>query len=139
VPVRGWSTLARKALRFALKLSPEVCAVQIWMGEEETNPLPEQWIEYVEAPAIAAGLKPPELEVIYSPYRHLFAPLINYVLQVKDRNPDRQIAVVISELVEHRWYHYLLHKQRAEALKLLLLLRGDERIVIINVPWYLKV
>jgi amino acid transporter len=138
VPVRGWSTLARKALRFALKLSPEVCAVQIWTGEEESNPLPKQWTEYVEAPTIAAGLKPPELQVIYSPYRHLFTPLINYILQVKDENPERNIAVVISELVEHRWYHYLLHNQRAEALKLLLLLRGDERIVIVNVPWYLK-
>jgi hypothetical protein len=40
--------------------------------------------------------------------------------------------------VEQRWYHYLLHNQRAEVLKTLLLLHGDQRIVLINVPWYLR-
>lgn len=138
VPVRGWSTLARKGLRFALKLSPDVHAVQVWIGEEGKNPFPAQWKAYVEAPAQAAGVAAPKLTVIPSPYRRLMTPLIDYILNVKNQNPDRQIAVVISELVEHRWYHYLLHNQRAEALKLLLLVRGDQRIVIVNVPWYLK-
>jgi hypothetical protein len=45
--------------------------------------------------------------------------------------------VVISELVEARWYHYLLHNQRATALKAALLLRGNNRVIVINVPWYL--
>jgi hypothetical protein len=32
----------------------------------------------------------------------------------------------------------LLHNQQGEVLKALLLLRAQERVVIIGVPWYLK-
>jgi hypothetical protein len=53
------------------------------------------------------------------------------------RNPDRQIAVVVPNLVERRWYQRFLHNQRGELLTALLLLNGNRRIVIVNVPWYL--
>jgi len=44
----------------------------------------------------------------------------------------------IPELVEKRWYEYFLHNHRAEALKALLLLHDRERIIIVNIPWYMK-
>ena len=44
---------------------------------------------------------------------------------------------MIPELVSRRWYHYFLHNQRGKLLAALLLVKGDRRIVIINVPWYL--
>ena len=75
---------------------------------------------------------------VASPYRHVFNPLIDYILEVKRAHPDRQIAVLIPELVARRWYHHLLHNKRAAMLKALLLVRGDEDIVVINVPWYLS-
>lgn len=138
VPLRGWSKMSRKALRFALKLSPDVYGVQVSLPEETAN-IQAQWELYVAMPAREGRMEsPPQLVVIESPYRRLFGPLIEYILKVRDENPDRQIAVVISELVEARWYHYLLHKQRAESLRMLLLLRGNERIIIINIPWYLR-
>jgi amino acid transporter len=136
VPVKGWDMIARKGLRFALKLSSEVYVVQICVEGEEAD-LRQHWTDYVEQPATAAGLPPPRLVLIQSPYRHVFTPLLTYISQLKDANPNRQIAVIIPELVEHRWYHYLLHNQRAAILKALLLLRGDQRVVVINVPWYL--
>jgi hypothetical protein len=40
--------------------------------------------------------------------------------------------------VQRRWYHHLLHNKRAAVLKGLLLLKGNQRIVVINVPWYLE-
>jgi hypothetical protein len=33
---------------------------------------------------------------------------------------------------------YPLHNKRAEILKWFILLKGNERIVLINVPWYTK-
>jgi amino acid transporter len=137
VPIQGWDMIARKGLRFALKLSPEVYVVQI-CDEDAQERLRAHWAEYVEQPAQAAGLPAPQLVVIPSPYRHLFSLLLAYITQLKNAHPDRQIAVIIPELVEHRWYHYLLHNQRASLLKALLLLRGDQRVVVINVPWYLS-
>ncbi len=137
VPVREWNMLAQKGLRFALKLSPDVYAVQI-LVQEDVDDLAARWSELVEAPTKAAGLSTPQLVTIQSPYRSLFAPLLKYILQMHKQYPDRQIAVIIPELVEHHWYHYFLHNQRASVLKALLLLRGDQRIVVINVPWYLS-
>src|SRR6266542_2484969 len=136
VPIQGWDMIARKGLRFALKLSPEVYVVQI-CDEDAQERLRAHWADYVEQPARAAGLPAPQLVVIPSPYRHLFSLLLAYITQLKDSHPNRQLAVIIPQLIEHRWYHYLLHNQRASILKALLLLRGDQRVVVINVPWYL--
>jgi hypothetical protein len=136
VPLRGWDMPAHKALRFAMKLSPDVYAVQI-RTDEAREDLRDRWEEFVDAPARAAGLTPPHLEVIPSPYRRLFGLLLDYIGRLKADHPDRQIAVIVPELIEYRWYHYLLHNQRAQVLKTLLMLRGGQRVVVINVPWYL--
>jgi amino acid transporter len=138
VPVRRWDTLTQQGLRFALKLSTEVCAVHIAASDTEAAILQAEWVHYVAAPARQAGLPPPRLEVIASPYRRLLTPLLNFITTLKEEHPDRQIAVIIPELVECHWYQYLLHNQRATGLKAALLFRGDQRVVVINVPWYLS-
>jgi hypothetical protein len=112
--------------------------VQIRTGEAAEDDLERRWHELVEVPVRDAGLPLPKLVEVPSPYRHVFNPLFNYVVQMKARHPDRQIAVLIPELVAARWYHHLLHNKRATMLKTLLLVRGDDDIVVINVPWYLE-
>ena len=57
---------------------------------------------------------------------------------LEKKYPNRYLAVVVPEFVERHWYHYLLHNQRASVLKALLLVKGDQRISVINVPWYLE-
>ncbi len=86
-----------------------------------------------------AGLAAPELVVLPSPYRLVLAPIVDYVLEAERANPGQQIAVLIPELVERHWYHHLFHNKRASVLKALLLVRGNQRIVVINVPLYLDV
>jgi amino acid transporter len=137
VPISGWTKMAQKGLRFALKLSDDIVAVQVRAGGAGENDLRARWTEYVEEPASRAGMAVPRLVTIDSPFRHVFNPLLDFVLDVKRQHPDRQIAVLIPELVARRWYHHLLHNKRAAMLKALLLVRGDEDIVVINVPWYL--
>jgi hypothetical protein len=48
------------------------------------------------------------------------------------------VAVLVPELVERRWLYYLLHRQRSTALKLILYRKGDRRIIVINIPWYIS-
>jgi len=48
------------------------------------------------------------------------------------------IAVIVPELVETRWYHFILHNQTAAIIKAYLLFSGFRRVVVINVPWYLS-
>ncbi|MBC8140276.1 MAG: APC family permease [Armatimonadetes bacterium] len=139
LPVKEWDAITERALRFALRLSPDVVGVHVSTDSAEAFALQEQWREFVTEPATAAGLNPPRLAVVSSPYRRLFNPLLDYINFLKREIPEnRQIAVVIPELVESHWSQYLLHNQRATGLKAALLLRGDNRVVVINVPWYLE-
>jgi hypothetical protein len=96
------------------------------------------WDRDVRAPAEAAGLPVPRLTVLKSPYRFVIHPILKFVLRVEREHKDRTVAVLIPELVEKRWYQYFLHNQRARLLSTLLLLQGDQRIVIVSVPWYLE-
>ena len=137
VTVQNWGKIVQRALQFALTLSPDIRAVHV-TTEEEAEPLREEWSKYVEEPVKRAGRRPPQLVVLPSPYRLVLRPILDYVLRAEKEHPDRQIAIIVPELVERHWYHYPLHNQRAEILKALILLHGSDRIVLINVPWYLK-
>jgi hypothetical protein len=130
VPVEKWNAATEKALRFGMTLSPDVRAVHVTCDADESRP---SWL--AELPA---ETRQPMQVTLPSPYRLVIHPIVDYVLKVEKENPGRTIAVVIASMVERHWYHYFLHNQRAEILTALLLMGGDERINIINVPWYLK-
>lgn len=98
----------------------------------------DQWRRYVEEPLEGASCAKPRLNVVRSPYRRLFGPLLTFPLETWERLPERTVAVVISELVEARWCQYLLHNQRTTVLKAALLLHRGSRVVVVNVPWYLE-
>jgi amino acid transporter len=134
VPVTGWTRVTEKALLFAMRLAPEVHAVQVLGEEVPTEDLSGRWAELVENPAREAGMKPPSLKVIRSKYRELLRPVVDYTRELVRKNPGRIVAVVMPELVERRWYHYFLSD--ATLLRGMLLLRGNPRIAIVTVPWY---
>jgi amino acid transporter len=134
LPIEHWSRISKKALRFALTISPEVTGLHIACEGDEN--LYQEWAEFVEKPALQVGLPTPKLVTLPSPYRFVISPILDYVLALETKNPDRQVAVIIPELVERRWYYYFLHNQRAAVLKTLLYVRGGQRIIVINVPWY---
>lgn len=136
VPIDEWNKVAQKALRFALTLSDDIQVLHIDSGEK-SDELSKHWNEYVGEAARHLHRRIPELVVLKSPYRYVVAPILNYVLKLEREHTDRYVAVVLSELVERRWYQYILHNQRAQLLTGLLLVSGDRRIVPINVPWYL--
>lgn len=130
VPVDEWNAATEKALRFAMTLSPDVQAVHVTCEADENRP---HWL--AQQPE---DLPKPKMVTLPSPYRMVMHPLVNYVLGVEKENPGRTIGVVIASMVERHWYHYFLHNQRGQMLTALLLIGGDRRINIINVPWYLK-
>jgi amino acid transporter len=136
IPLQGWNHTVKKSLRFALKIATDVRAVNIDTGEG-SDPIRQTWKRFVEEPTMRAGLATPQLIVLPSPYRTILAPIVDYVLELERTCPDQQIAVLIPELVERKWYHHMLHNKRASVLKALLLLKGNQRVVVINVPWYL--
>jgi amino acid transporter len=136
VPLERWSAVSKKALMFALSISPDVIGLHV--DCEWTELLKKEWQEYVEKPAQEVGLSAPRLVILPSPYRYVSSPLVEYVLDVQKKDPARQLAVLIPEVVERHWYYYFLHNQRAAVLKTLLYIRGNQRIAVVNVPWYIE-
>jgi len=132
-----WNKVSQKALRFALTLSREVVAVHI-RADEDVDDIAPRWKELVEEPARRAKMTPPKLVVVQSPYRHVITPIFTFILKLERENQDRRIAVLIPHLIERRWFHSFLHNQRAQLLTALLMLKGNQRISIVNVPWYVK-
>ncbi len=130
VPVDRWNAATEKALQFAMTLSPDVQAVHVTCDADNDR---APWSD--KAPP---NTRLPKLVTLPSPFRLIVHPIVDYVLKVEKENPSRTVAVVIASMVERHWYHYFLHNQRGQMLTALLLLAGDERINIINVPWYLK-
>jgi hypothetical protein len=137
VPIVDWSSIGENALRFAMAISREVEVLHI-ESEDDAKSLKRIWPAHVEEPAREAKQAVPRLTVLKSPFRFVVQPIIDHVLEVERNNPDRTIAVVLPELVESRWYQYFLHNQRAKLLVAGLLSQGTHRIVIVNVPWYLR-
>jgi amino acid transporter len=137
VPLDRWSRITEKGIRFALALSHEVQAVHVDCGEHDQT-LDAVWQRNVVGPVKAAGLPVPELITLQSPYRFIILPLVNHVLQIEKEHPGRMIAVLVPELVVRHWWENLMHNQRAELLKLLLLVKGNQGIVVLNIPWYLQ-
>jgi len=138
VPLKRLDRVGRKALRLAASMSPDVRVLHVLTQAPDEDPLQVHWREHVEEPFREAGLKPPELVVIPSEYREFFDPLLKYVRSQVRVSPHRYVAVLVPELVERRWYHFLLHSHRATLLKELLLYRGGPQVVIIDTPWHLR-
>jgi len=138
LPVAGWDKATMKAMGVAFELSHEIKVIHIQLDQHDGKDLEDRWEEFVVKPAKAANIPPPQLELRPSPYRRILTPIIEIALREAKQNPDRQVAVVIPELVEKRWYNYVLHNQRAAALKTMLYFLGNKNIIVINVPWYME-
>jgi hypothetical protein len=137
VPVQSWSKLTSRGLRFALELSDDVRALHILTQDTTICELTTVWEELVGGPARAAGLAVPRLVLKKSTYRQFFAPLIDYVEQVRDEHADRDVILIVPDLVVRRWYHRFLHNNRGTVLRALVRRRGGARVVVVNTPFYL--
>jgi hypothetical protein len=143
IPMDRWSRISEKGLRFALMLSDDIRAIHVHTGddqdiEDKDDELTPIWQHMVVEPLQAAKLPIPKLIIVRSPFRYIVQPLVECILKIEAENPHRQIAVMVPELVVSRWWQNLLHNQRAQVLKLLLLVKGSQRVLVINIPWYLN-
>ena len=142
VPIRGWDRLAERAVRYGLRMSSEVIAVHLtWLegpdAEEHAAQLRRRWHADVERPAREAGLNPPRLVQIPSPYRSIIAPLLKFVLQLRERHPGRALTVAIPALVEAHWWDHLMHTRRVDRIRKTLMRHGGSQLAVVLVPWTL--
>ncbi len=137
VPVDRWSRITEKAISFALSMSSDIRCLHVQIADDPDE-ICEDWEKDVAAPLRAAGKCVPKLEILRSPYRYVLLPVVDYVLKAERESSFHKICVLVPELVVRHWWENLLHNRRAELLKAILLVRGNRRIVVINIPWYLE-
>jgi amino acid transporter len=137
IPMARWDRITEKALRFGMLMSKQVKIVHVHAEGEGDEGLEGQWDDMIVGPIRAHRMEEPELVTIESSYRFILQPLMEYILELEDLNPGRKIAVLLPELVVRHWWENALHNQRVQLLKILLLVRGNQRIVVVNIPWYL--
>jgi amino acid transporter len=135
IPMARWDKITEKAMRFGMLMSPVVKVVHV--DSDDSDALGCVWDQMVIKPVRDHSMAEPELITVNSTYRTIISPLMDYVLRLEDENPGRKIAVLLPELVVRHWWENLLHNQRVQLLKLMLLLKGNQRIVVVNIPWYL--
>jgi amino acid transporter len=143
VPISRWDRLVIKSLRFGMRLSPDVIAVHLsnLEGDDAAGEAAEtrrQWEERVTKPAQAAGLTAPTLELVRTPYRQFTTPLLEHIEVIKGRFPDRLVAVIIPEIIEKHWWNALLHNRRASRLRSALRANHDDRVVVIDLAWFIN-
>lgn len=137
IPMARWDRITEKAMRFGLLMSEDIKVVHVHSDDDNDEHLAESWESYIMDPIKKAGIPEPELVTIPSSYRFIISPLMDYILKLEEENPGRKVAVLLPELVVRHWWENALHNQRVQLLKLLLLLKGNQRIIVVNIPWYL--
>lgn len=117
-----------RALAYARSLRPgHLVALHVVSNEEEQNQIQQRWADYrLDVP----------LEILFSPYRELTRPILQYVDDLDARWDNDMVTVVIPEFVVHRWWEHLLHNQSALLLKGRLLYR--EGTVVTSVPYHTR-
>jgi amino acid transporter len=137
LPLDRWSRISEKALSFALSMTDDIRCVHVQLTEE-TDQFCAEWDEKIAEPLRAAGKCVPKLITLKSPYRYVLQPVVDYVLGVEKETQYRKVCVLVPELVVRHWWEGLLHNRRADLLKVMLLLKGNRRIIVINIPWYIE-
>jgi hypothetical protein len=115
-----------QALEYARSLSPDVRAVYVDVDPVATASVRKDWDQWGQ------GLP---LVVLESPFRSLMEPLLEYIDAVDAEHPDDYVTILLPEFVPARWWHHILHNQRALLIKAALLFRP--RIVVTSVPFHL--
>ena len=136
LPIDRWSRITEKALSFALGMSNDIRCVHVQVADDPDT-ICEVWDRDIAEPLKSASKCVPKLVILKSPYRYVLQPMVDYILKVEKESEFHKVCVLVPELVVRHWWENLMHNRRADLLKVILLVRGNRRIVVINIPWYL--
>lgn len=127
VPISGVQRAVVSALRYAETISTDVRAVYVNDNTEQIQALKAEWTTW------GGSVR---LVVLDSPFRSIMEPLLEYIEQLERERTNAYVTIVLPEFVPSRWWHHLLHNQRALLIKGALLFRPN--IVVTSVPFHLR-
>jgi amino acid transporter len=133
----SWTKMTQQGLKFALRLSDDIYVVQVKTETSPIEDLSDNWELLIANPARKNRITQPKLVILTSQYRQFLAPFIDFIKQLEVKHPDRDIAVVIPDLIMSHWYEGLLHNNRGAFLRMILRAQCSDRVVMISTPFHL--
>jgi amino acid transporter len=127
VPISGVQRAVVSALRYAESISTDVRAVYVNDNVAAIASLKDEWATWGGST---------RLIVLESPFRSVMEPLLDYIAEVERERTNAYITVVLPEFVPSKWWHHLLHNQRALLIKGALLFRPN--VIVTSVPFHLQ-
>ena len=116
-----------QALSYAKSLNPNyLVAVRLVDSDEEAAEVNKVWLD--------AGFDIP-LETVYSPYRELRRPLLEFLDRLDEKYENDNVTVIIPEFVVSHWWENILHNQSALRIKRWLLFRRGTMVT--SVPYHI--
>jgi amino acid transporter len=113
-----------RLVNFARSIGHTWRAVHVATNPERAQLTEQRWAQF-----IGQG----ELIIIPSPYRHLAAPLREYIQSLLDENPDSFVHIIMGHLVMDSFWGQALHQN--SALILNVALAGLERVAFTQIPY----
>jgi hypothetical protein len=117
------------AIAYARSLHPDrLVAVSVVADAEAQDRILREWEDHQI---------PVELRTIYSPYRELSRPILEYIDELDAGQTDDFLTVVVPEFSLRHWWEQALHNQSALILRTRL--RGRPNTVVTSVPFHLDI
>ena len=98
------------ALKLARSFQPaHMRAVHIAIDEKDGAEVKRQWENNISDIPI---------DILYSPYRDLIGPIINYLKEIDKQWKNDSLIVFVPQVAPSRWWHYFLHNQTNRRLQI---------------------
>lgn len=116
-----------QAIAYAKSLTKDVRAIHVTLDPKTVGKIKEDWMKFGEDIPLV---------ILESPYRSLTQPIMDYVDQTLEEDPNCMVTVIVPQAIPKHWWQGILHNNAAVSLKLALASRKN--VVITNVRYFLK-
>ena len=128
MPIASPTLLVAETMKYAKSISTDILVINVVTDEATGQKNQAKWQNW--NPGV-------ELITIYSPYRMVNRPIVNFINEVASKkNPEDFITVLIPEFETKKWWHRVLHNQTGFILRTLLILK--ENVIVTTIPFHLK-
>ena len=128
MPIASPTLLVAETMKYAKSISTDILVINVVTDEATGQKNQAKWQNW--NPGV-------ELITIYSPYRMVNRPILNFINEVASKkNPEDFITVLIPEFETKKWWHRVLHNQTGFILRTLLILK--ENVIVTTIPVHLK-
>ncbi len=74
--------------------------------------------------------------ILSSPYRSFPVPCLAYIGEIREKDPDEWVTIILPEVIPAQWWQNLLHNQRALIIRTALHFKPG--VIVTAMPYHLE-